>query len=307
MDAIVAEHLTKRYGDFAAVDDISFAVRRGELLAMLGPNGAGKTTTLETLEGFLTPTSGTVSVLGTNPRRGGRAWRSRIGLVLQSTSLEPTLTVQAVVSRFAALYPARRPVSEVLAAVGLTGEAGMRISALSGGQRRRVDLAIGIIGRPEILFLDEPTTGLDPEARRDAWAGVRSLNAAGTTVVLTTHYIEEADQLADRVIVLSGGRIAADTTPADLRSSGGVTTIRFRLPDGTRDGELPPSLARHLDPERKTLLIRSQDVTSDLGELTSWAAARRLDLTGIEVGPPTLEEAYLAIAGQEITPEGMLS
>jgi ABC-2 type transport system ATP-binding protein len=307
MDAIVAEHLTKRYGDFAAVDDISFAVRRGELLAMLGPNGAGKTTTLETLEGFLTPTSGTVSVLGTNPRRGGRAWRSRIGLVLQSTSLEPTLTVQAVVSRFAALYPDRRPVSEVLAAVGLTGEAGMRISALSGGQRRRVDLAIGIIGRPEILFLDEPTTGLDPEARRDAWAGVRSLNAAGTTVVLTTHYIEEADQLADRVIVLSGGRIAADTTPADLRSSGGVTTIRFRLPDGTRDGELPPSLARHLDPERKTLLIRSQDVTSDLGELTSWAAARRLDLTGIEVGPPTLEEAYLAIAGQEITPEGMLS
>ena len=306
MSAIVVDHLAKRYGDLAAVDDISFEVPDGQLLAVLGPNGAGKTTTLETLEGFLAPTSGTVSVLGADPRHGGRAWRSRIGLVLQATSLEPTLTVRAVLSRFAALYPAPRPVDEVLEAVGLTTEAGVRISALSGGQRRRADVALGIIGRPDILFLDEPTTGLDPEARRQAWAGVRHLNAGGTTVVLTTHYIEEADQLADRVIVLSGGRIITDTTPGDLRARGGATTIRYRLPAGSAIAQLPASLARYLDPVRKMLIIRSNNVSSDLQELTSWASRHQLDLTGIEVGPPTLEEAYLAVTGQATTLEGRM-
>jgi ABC-2 type transport system ATP-binding protein len=303
MSAIVVEHLTKRYGDLAAVDDVSFAVPDGQLLAVLGPNGAGKTTTLETLEGFLSPTSGTVSVLGANPRRGGRGWRARIGLVLQSTSLEPTLTARMVLQRFAGLYPAPRPVPEVLEVVGLAAEADVRISALSGGQRRRVDVAVGIIGRPDILFLDEPTTGLDPEARREAWAAVRDLNTGGTTVVLTTHYIEEADQLADRVIVLSGGRIAADTTPAGLRARGGDTTIRYRLPAHPAIRELPASLARCFDPIRKMLIIRTSDVAADLAQLTCWASRHRLDLTGIEVGPPTLEEAYLTVTGEAITPE----
>ena len=307
MTAIVVEHLTKRYGDLAAVDDVSFAVPDGQLLAVLGPNGAGKTTTLETLEGFLSPTSGTVSVLGANPRRGGRAWRSRIGLVLQSTSLEPALTARVVLQRFAALYPAPRPVDEVLDVVGLAAEADVRISALSGGQRRRVDVATGIIGRPDILFLDEPTTGLDPEARREAWAGVRNLNTGGTTVVLTTHYIEEADQLADRVIVLSGGRIAADTTPAGLRARGGDSTIRYPLPASLTAGELPAELAAGFDPVRKMLIIRTSDVTADLRRLTSWASGRQLDLTGIEVGPPTLEEAYLAVTGEATPPERTLS
>jgi ABC-2 type transport system ATP-binding protein len=307
MNAIVVEHLTKRYGDLAAVDDISFHVPDGQLLAVLGPNGAGKTTTLETLEGFLSPTSGTVSVLGANPRRGGRAWRSRIGLVLQSTSLEPTLTARVVLRRFAELYPAPRPVDEVLEVVGLAAEADVRISALSGGQRRRVDVAAGIIGQPDILFLDEPTTGLDPEARREAWAGVRNLNTGGTTVVLTTHYIEEADQLADRVIVLTGGRIAADTTPRDLRARGGDTTIRYRLPAGPASAELPAALAAHVDPVRKMLIIQTSDVSADLQQLTAWAARHQLDLTGIEVGPPTLEEAYLTVTGEATTPERTLS
>jgi ABC-2 type transport system ATP-binding protein len=307
MSVIVVEHLTKRYGDLAAVDDVSFEVPAGQLLAVLGPNGAGKTTTLETLAGFLAPTSGTVSVLGAGPRRAGRVWRSRIGLVLQSTSLEPTLTTRAVLKRFAELYPAPRPVDEVLEMAGLAAEADVRISALSGGQRRRVDVAVGIIGRPDVLFLDEPTTGLDPEARREAWAGVRNLNTGGTTVVLTTHYIEEADQLADRVIVLSGGRIAADATPRELRARGGDTTIRYQLPPGLATGELPTSLASCVDPVRKMLLIRSHDVTSDLQELMSWASRQQADLTGLEVGPPTLEEAYLALTGGAVTPEGMLS
>jgi len=306
MTAIVVEHLTKRYGNLAAVDDVSFAVPDGQLLAVLGPNGAGKTTTLETLEGFLSPTSGTVSVLGANPRHGGRAWRSRIGLVLQSTSLEPSLTARVVLQRFAALYPAPRPVDEVLDVVGLAAEADVRISALSGGQRRRVDVAAGIIGRPDILFLDEPTTGLDPEARREAWAGVWNLNTGGTTVVLTTHYIEEADQLADRVIVLSGGRIAADTTPAGLRARGGDSTIRYPLPAGLTAGELPAELAAGFDPIGKMLIIRTSDVTADLQRLTSWASRHQLDLTGIEVGPPTLEEAYLAVTGEATPQEGTL-
>ena len=298
MTAVLVEHLTKRYGAMAAVNDVSFEVPDGQLLAVLGPNGAGKTTTLETLEGFTIPTSGTVTVLGTDPRRGDRAWRSRIGLVLQSTSLEPTLTVRAVLSQFARLYPAPRPVSEVLEVVGLQAEADIRISALSGGQQRRVDVAVGIIGRPEVLFLDEPTTGLDPEARRQAWAGVRNLNAGGATVVLTTHYIEEADQLADRVIVLAGGQVISDTTPRELRARGGLTTIRYRLPDRALVGRLPEGLARSFVPDRQAVVIHSTDVTSDLRELSAWASQLNLDLTGIEVGPPTLEEAYLAVTGE---------
>jgi ABC-2 type transport system ATP-binding protein len=301
MTAVRVEHLTKRYGALAAVDDVSFDVPRGQLLAVLGPNGAGKTTTLETLEGFTAPTSGKVVVLGANPRRAGRAWRARVGLVLQSTSLEPTLTVRTVLGQFARLYPAPRPVDEVLEIVDMTEEADVRISALSGGQRRRVDVAIGIAGRPDILFLDEPTTGLDPQARRQAWASVRNLNSAGTTVVLTTHYIEEADQLADRVLVLSGGRIVADTTPAGLRAQGGVTTIRWHLPSTQAASALPAALARYLDPPTRTLIIQSADVTANLRELVQWAGEQVLDLAGIEIGPPTLEEAYLAVTG-ELTP-----
>ena len=220
MTAIELEHVTKRFGDFAAVDDVSFEVPDGQLLAVLGPNGAGKTTTLEMLEGFLAPTSGTVRVLGADPRHGGRAWRARVGLVLQSTSLDPELTVRDTLSLYVPLYPNSYKVNEALELVDLTVDAHTRVGALSGGQSRRVDLAIGIIGRPDILFLDEPTTGLDPEARRRTWAAVKKLTSTGTTVVLTTHYIDEADHLADRVIVLADGRLVTDTTPASSAQRG---------------------------------------------------------------------------------------
>jgi ABC-2 type transport system ATP-binding protein len=301
--AIVTERLTKRYGHLVALDQVSFDVPPGQLVAVLGPNGAGKTTTLELLEGFLAPTAGRVQVLGADPRHGDRAWRARIGLVLQSSSLEEQLSVRELLGVFGRLYPDPRPVAEVLELIGLTDEAGTRVGALSGGQRRRVDVALGIIGRPELLFLDEPTTGLDPEARRRAWAAVEHLATTGTTVVLTTHYLEEANQLADRVLVLAGGRLLADTTPAQLRAQGGRSTIRYRLPDATVAADLPAILAGHLEPDRRALVVRSADVTATLGELVGWAERHHLDLAGLEVGPPSLEDAYLAITGQQLAQE----
>jgi ABC-2 type transport system ATP-binding protein len=189
MTAITVGDLSKRYGAFNAVEAVSFDVRRGEVIALLGPNGAGKTTTIEILEGFLTPSSGVVRVLGADPRRAGRAWRARIGLVLQSTSLDAQLSVREALALHAGLFPRPRPLGEVLELVDLDAGAGARIGALSGGQRRRVDLALGMIGDPEVLFLDEPTTGLDPEARRRIWLGIERLADAGTTVVMTTHYL----------------------------------------------------------------------------------------------------------------------
>jgi ABC-2 type transport system ATP-binding protein len=295
--AITAERVSKRYGELAAVDDVSFDVPQGQFLAVLGPNGAGKTTTLEMLEGFAAPTAGTIRVLGADPRHGGRRWRARIGLVLQSTSLDAELTVAATLALYGRLFPDPRPVGEVLELADLAGDAQTKVGALSGGQRRRVDVAVAVFGRPHVLFLDEPSTGLDPEARRRTWAGIAGLNATGTTVVLTTHYIEEADQLADRVLVLAGGRVIADATPRELRASGGASSVRFPLPGPGLAASLPGALAGHLTPDGRALVIRDADVTSALRHLVAWADARRLDLTGIEVGPPTLEEAYLAATG----------
>jgi ABC-2 type transport system ATP-binding protein len=303
VSAVVAEHLTKRYGEFAAVDGVSFEVPHGQLLAVLGPNGAGKTTTLEMLEGFVAPTSGAVRVLGADPHRAGRAWRARIGLVLQSTSLDAELTVRDTLRMFARLYPAPRRIGEVLELTGLTGDGRTRVGALSGGQRRRVDIGIGIVGRPEVLFLDEPTTGLDPEARRRTWVTVENLTSAGATVLLTTHYIDEADHLADRVIVLAGGRIAADTTPGELRARGGPPIIRYRLPADAPAASLPAVLSTHLDGDGRTLVIRNPDVTSPLRDLLGWAGQHRLDLSALEVGPPSLEEAYLTAIGEPLTLE----
>ena len=253
VSAIVVERLTKHFGDFAAVDGVSFEVPEGQLVAVLGPNGAGKTTTLEMLEGFLAPTSGTARVLDVDPHRGDRRWRARIGLVLQSTSLDAELTVRDTLTVFAGLYPTARPVGEVLELVDLVDDAETRVGVLSGGQRRRVDVAIGIVGRPEVLFLDEPTTGLDPEARRRAWTAVENLTTTGTTVVLTTHYIDEADHLANRLILLAGGKVIADTTPEGLRAQGGPATIRYHLPDDAPLGDLPATLTPHVDPARRAL------------------------------------------------------
>jgi ABC-2 type transport system ATP-binding protein len=307
MNALVVEGLTKRFGDFAAVNDVSFEVPDGQLVAVLGPNGAGKTTILEMLEGFLAPTSGTVRVLGTDPHRGDRRGRARTGLVLQSTSLDAGLNVRDTLSVFAGLYPAPRPIGEVLELVDLVDDAETAVGALSGGQRRRVDLAIGIIGRPEVLFLDEPTTGLDPEARRRAWTAVENLTTTGTTVVLTTHYIDEADHLANRLILLAAGRVVADTTPEGLRSRGGPATIRCRLDDNDASlADLPASLAGHLDRDSHALVLRADDIAAPLRDLLGWAERHHLDLAGLEVGPPSLEDAYLAAIAEPLASTGAL-
>jgi ABC-2 type transport system ATP-binding protein len=301
MSAVTVEHLVKRYGAVTAVHDVGFDVPAGQVTALLGPNGAGKTTIIEILTGLLAPSSGTVRVLGADPRRGGRhgrAWRARIGLVLQSTGLDPQLTVSEALRLFARLYPRPLPVAGVLDAIGLTDDAATRIGALSGGQRRRVDLGVGVIGRPDLLFLDEPTTGLDPEARRRLWAMIRNLAAAGGTVLLTTHYMDEAERLADRLIVLAAGRIVADATPDGLRARGAAPAIRLPLPAGAPIADLPPELAAHADSRRGELLITSADVTADLESLVGWARRHRFDLRDLEVGRPGLEAAYLALTGE---------
>jgi ABC-2 type transport system ATP-binding protein len=300
MSAIEVDGLVKRFDGFTAVAGVSFTAAPGQVTALLGPNGAGKTTTIEILEGFQGATAGTVRVLGTDPRAGGRAgraWRARIGLVLQSTSLDAQLTVTEALTVFGSLYPSPQRVGAVLDAIDLADDARTRIGALSGGQRRRVDLGIAIIGRPEMLFLDEPTTGLDPEARRRLWAVIENLTAGGSTVLLTTHYLDEAQRLARRVIVLADGRVAADATPDELRAMGGAPVIRYRLP--AEAPELPAGLAEHVTDGQLTL--PSADVTGDLALLTGWARDNFVDLTGLEVGPPSLEDAYLALTSEEGT------
>jgi ABC-2 type transport system ATP-binding protein len=303
MSAIVVEDLVKRYDGFTAVEDVSFTAAAGEVTALLGPNGAGKTTTIEILEGFQAPTAGAVRVLGTDPRAGGRAgqsWRARIGLVLQSTSLDAQLTVTEALTLFGGLYPSRRRAGEVLDVIDMAADARTRVGALSGGQRRRVDLGIAIIGQPEMLFLDEPTTGLDPEARRRLWSVIENLTASGTGVLLTTHYLDEAQRLASRVVVLADGRVVADASPDKLRAMGGAPVIRYRLPappPGCTAPDLPAGLAGHVAGGELTL--PSADVTADLALLTGWARDNHVDLTGLEVGSPSLEDAYLALTSEE--------
>ena len=300
---LIVENLTKRFGEFAAVEGVSFTVPAGQLVAVLGPNGAGKTTTLEMLEGFLAPSSGTARVLGADPRRGDRAWRARVGLVLQSTSLDDALTVRVTLELYASLYARPWPVDELLELIDLSADAHTRMGALSGGQRRRVDLAIGIIGHPEVLFLDEPTTGLDPEARRRTWAAVEQLTQAGTTVLLSTHYTDEADHLADRVIVLAGGKIVTDTTPGQLRARAARRRSATRFPRrSTRPTYQRPWPRISIAPAARSL-IRTTDLTGDLRELAAWADAQHVDLAGLEVGPPSLEDAYLATIGEPLIPE----
>jgi ABC-2 type transport system ATP-binding protein len=295
VSAIRAQGLTRRFGDVEAVRDVSFEVRAGEIVALLGPNGAGKTTTLEMLEGYLEPSAGSVQVLGADPRRGARAWRARVGVVLQSTSLDPELSVSEALDVFAALFPHPRSVDEVLALVDLEDEADTRIGRLSGGQQRRVDLAVGIVGSPELLFLDEPTTGLDPAVRRRIWAVVEELAAGGATVVLSTHYMEEAQQLADRLLILRDGRLVADAAPAQLRASALRSTVRLPCPPGTPMADLPPALARHFDPLRCELVVHTADVGATLDQLLDWARAHDAALDALDVGPASLEDAYLAL------------
>lgn len=294
---IEVRDLTRRYGAVTAVDGISFTVGVGEVFALLGPNGAGKTTTVEILEGYRRADAGSVRVLGTDPRTAGRSWRDRIGIVLQQSGISPVLTVTETLIHLARLYSTPAPVDEVIERVGLAEKSGARISTLSGGQQRRVDLAAAIIGQPDLLFLDEPTTGFDPAARREAWAVVEALAGGGTSVLLTTHYLDEAQRLADRVAVISSGRIVAEGDPATLGGRDVARAqIRFRLPDGTT----PPNMAG-IEGSGGSYRLASDHPVPDLHALTGWALETGVDLTGLELHRPSLEDVYLELVG-EATP-----
>jgi ABC-2 type transport system ATP-binding protein len=308
-DAITVSGLAKSYGGVQAVRGVSFTVGLGEIFALLGPNGAGKTTTLEILEGFRGRDGGQADVLGLDPgdRATGRALRERIGLVLQDIAVEPYLTVRETLARNAGYYRAPRDVGEVIALAGLAGHERKKVRNLSGGLKRRLDLGLGLIGDPELLFLDEPTTGFDPAARRDAWQLVRSLRDSGTTILLTTHYMEEAQALADRVAVLSDGQVVAQGTLADLGGRAAARTqIRFALPGGCRAADLPawarpavePAAEPAAEPEPGGLItVAVSEPTRALHELTSWALHRGLILDQLTVEPPSLEDVYLRLTG----------
>jgi ABC-2 type transport system ATP-binding protein len=289
------KNLRKSYGSLVAVADVSFEVEAGEVFALLGPNGAGKTTTIEILEGFRSRDAGAVEVLGVDPdnRRTQRWLRSQMGIVLQELAVEPFLSVHQVLTRSAGFYPHPRPVDEVLDMVGLAEKAGARVKTLSGGQQRRLDVGLGIIGQPELLFLDEPTTGLDPSGRRATWDLIRRLGGEGTTVLLTSHYMDEVEELAGRVVVLAGGQIVASGTPDSIGGRDtGVATIRFRLPDGVSAADLPvpgqPAQGGEIE-------IRTEDEIAVLHTLTGWALDRDVGLPGLTVRRVTLEDVYLQL------------
>ncbi|HEX6360092.1 ABC transporter ATP-binding protein [Actinophytocola sp.] len=275
MTAIQVRGLRKSYREVDAVAGVDLDIRQGEVFALLGPNGAGKTTTVEILEGHRRRDAGEVSVLGVDPATAGRSWRARLGIVLQTANDAAALTVRESVRHYAGYYPNPAPVDEVIERVGLTAKAGARVKALSGGQRRRLDVALGVVGRPELVFLDEPTTGFDPEARRQFWELIRSLAAGGTTILLTTHYLDEAEALADRVAVIAGGRIVAEGTPATLGGrSTAKATVRWVGPGGPRS----------VLTDTPTALIADLSRDGELAELT--------------VTRPSLEDTYLELIGE---------
>jgi ABC-2 type transport system ATP-binding protein len=276
--AISVRGLVKRYGDFTAVDGLDLDIRRGEIFALLGPNGAGKTTTVEICEGYRARDAGEVRVLGEDPAGGSRAWKAQLGIVLQSGSGDSQLTVRELVTAQASYYAAPRDVDEVLALVGLTEKAGVRGKALSGGQRRRLDVALGIVGRPTLLFLDEPTTGFDPEARRQFWSLIRSLRDLGTTMLLTTHYLDEAEALADRVGVIARGRLVEVAVPQAL---GGRETAPATV-TWTEDG------ARRTEATATPTALVAELAARFGGEVPDLAVAR-----------PTLEDVYLSMIGHD--------
>jgi ABC-2 type transport system ATP-binding protein len=269
--------LRMSYGSTEAVRGIDLEVNRGEVFAFLGPNGAGKTTTVEILEGYRRRTGGEVAVLGEDPERAGREWRERIGIVLQSGRLDPYLTVRESLDLYAGYFRTPRPTEDVIALIGLEGKSDERASRLSGGQQRRLDVGMALIGDPELLFLDEPTTGFDPSARRQAWDVIAGLRDLGKTVFLTTHYMDEAQRLADRVTIIAAGRIVARGTPADLGNrAGGETTIRYRA--GGRE-----------------VSLQTNEPVKALNELTGRALAEGENLEGLEVTRPSLEDVYLEL------------
>jgi ABC-2 type transport system ATP-binding protein len=291
--------LRKSYDGLEAVRGIDLEVSRGEVFAFLGPNGAGKTTTVEILEGFRERTEGEVSVLGVDPARADRGWRQRVGFVLQECRLTPELTVSEAVAQYAGYYANPREVAETVALVGLAEKADARTSQLSGGQQRRLDVALALVGDPELLFLDEPTTGFDPSARRQAWKVIASLRDLGKTVFLTTHYMEEAQALADRAAIIVRGEVVAEGSPERLGGESS-TTISFTLPAGASAEELPPSIRSAARVDGEALVsLEVPDPVEPLRDLTAWAAGRGLGLPGLEVRRPSLEDVYLRLTAAE--------
>jgi ABC-2 type transport system ATP-binding protein len=278
--AISVRGLRKSYGALEAVRGIDFEVARGEVFGLLGPNGAGKTTTVEILEGYRKRDAGEVEVLDTDPAAAGGAWREQIGVVLQSSAMYETLTVAESLRLFAGYYERPRPVDEVVELVGLQEKRDDRVRRLSGGQRRRLDLGLALVGDPELIFLDEPTTGFDPRARRQAWETIRGLRGLGKTILLTTHYLDEAEQLADRVAVLAQGRIVASGTPAELTGSAPATEIRYR-----ENG--------------REVVLETDEPTRVLHDLTAKALAEQRELEGLQVRRPSLEEVYLSLTEEQ--------
>jgi ABC-2 type transport system ATP-binding protein len=295
MPAVVVEDLCKDYGELRAVDKLSFSIDEGEIFALLGPNGAGKTTTVEILEGHRQRTSGSVSVLGFDPQTGGREFRERIGIVLQEAGFDEDFTPRELVALYRRMYPRHLGVDDVLELVGLEDKRDARVKALSGGQRRRLDLALGLVGDPDLLFLDEPTTGFDPSARRKAWELVESLRGLGKTVLLTTHYLDEAEHLADRVAVIVHGRLVAIGAPEEIGASGkAVSVVSFRLPSGVQTADLP-RLDGTIVQNGMDCQLETSHPTRSLHELTSWAISRHLEVPSLSVGRPSLEDTYLAL------------
>jgi len=295
--------LVKRYDSHQAVAGIDLQVRRGEIFAFLGPNGAGKTTTVEILEGFRQRTAGEVSVLGQDPATADRAWRDRVGVVLQESEPEPGLSVRECLAMYAGYYRQPRDIDETIALVGLTAKAGALGTRLSGGQRRRLDFALALIGDPELIFLDEPTTGFDPSARRAAWEVVAGLRTLGKTIFLTTHYMDEAEYLADRITVLSAGQIVAEGTPRTLGGRDQMTSaISFTLPAGLAPRDLPAGLSPLAEPGPAGLtVVRTESPLVHLQMLGNWALGRGFDLPDLDVHRPTLEEVYLTLTGSTST------
>ena len=278
--SVVVNDLSKSYGEVEAVRGVSFEIEAGEIFGLLGPNGAGKTTTVEILEGYRSRDGGSVSVLGEDPAKAGGAWRERIGVVLQSSSLYETLTVAEHLALFAGYYEQPRQVGEVIELVGLGEKRDSHVRTLSGGQRRRLDLGLALIGDPELVFLDEPTTGFDPEARRRAWDTIGGLRGLGKTILLTTHYLDEAERLSDRVAVLRDGEIVASGPPAELTAALPATEIRYR-----RDGQ--------------EVVLQTEEPTRVLHELAAEALAAGHELEGLEVRRASLEDVYLALTNRE--------
>ncbi|MEX2459162.1 MAG: ABC transporter ATP-binding protein [Actinomycetota bacterium] len=299
--AIEIRGLRKSYGDVEAVRGIDLTVPVGGVFALLGPNGAGKTTTVEILEGYRTRDAGETRVLGHDPAKADGSLKERIGIVLQTPGVEPYLTVAETVDMYRGYYPKPRPVDEILELVGLTQKRDARVRKLSGGQQRRLDVAVALAGDPELLFLDEPTTGFDPAARRNAWEVVKNLGELGKTIFLTTHYMDEAQYLAHEVAIIAGGLIVAQGPPSSLGGRDtAATRIRFTLPEGNA---LPENLQRVAIAEGRSVLLRTEDPVRTLHDLTSWAAGRRLRLDDIDVTRPSLEDVYLEIVGDEAGPE----